>query len=151
MFCLHLCAATNVTSFNCVKQSWSLYICLTSPYAASSAVGILREINFMNFTLLTFVSSLYLRLHGWYRCEIYSTSNSMIVDENSWHHVLGQLTGVYSTRRREGYSKPNQTSKMYLMAKTFNGFLPLTIFAKSSILDVWLGSECASGVTKYQF
>ena len=27
-----------------------------------------------------------------------------------------------------------------------NGFQPLTIFTKSSTLDVWLGSECASGL-----
>ena len=31
-----------------------------------------------------------------------------------------------------------------LFAKIVNGLKSLTIFAKSFILDVWLGSECAS-------
>ena len=39
----------------------------------------------------------------------------------------------------EVYSEPNQTSKMELFAKTVNGFHPLTIFARSSMLDARLG------------
>ena len=35
----------------------------------------------------------------------------------------------------------SQTSKMKLFAKIVNCRKPLTIFAKSSFLDVWLGSE----------
>ena len=46
----------------------------------------------------------------------------------------------------ESYSEPIQTSKMELFGKIVNGFSPLTIFAKSYILDVWLGSENASAV-----
>ena len=34
---------------------------------------------------------------------------------------------------------------MEIFAKIVNGFQPLTIFAKSSILDVLQGSEYASG------
>ena len=40
------------------------------------------------------------------------------------------------------YSEPTQTSKMKLLAKIVNGFR--TVFAKRSILCVWLGFECAS-------
>ena len=36
----------------------------------------------------------------------------------------------------EAYSEPCQTSKIELFAKIVNGFQPLTIFAKSSVLDV---------------
>ena len=35
---------------------------------------------------------------------------------------------------------------MERFAKIVNDFSPFTIFAKSSILDVWQGSECPSGV-----
>ena len=42
------------------------------------------------------------------------------------------------------YSEPSRTSKMELFAKIVKGFLPLTTFAKTSILDVPLGSEYAS-------
>ena len=33
---------------------------------------------------------------------------------------------------------------MKLFAKIVNGLKPLATFAKSSILDFWLGSDCAS-------
>ena len=46
--------------------------------------------------------------------------------------------------RQGAYSEPRQTSKMKLCAKIVHGFRPLTIIVKSSILDVWLGSEYAS-------
>ena len=41
----------------------------------------------------------------------------------------------------EAYSEPCQTSKMEVFTKIVNGFSFLTIFAKSSILDVWQDSE----------
>ena len=41
----------------------------------------------------------------------------------------------------EAYSEHCQTSNMELFAKIVNSFLSLTIFAKSSILDVWQGFE----------
>ena len=41
---------------------------------------------------------------------------------------------VYNGR---SFLEPSQTSKMELFAKRVNGFQPLTIFAKSSILDIW--------------
>ena len=47
-------------------------------------------------------------------------------------------------KKIEAYPKPSQTSKMDLFAKIVNGFHLLTNFVKSFILNVWLGSECAS-------
>ena len=42
------------------------------------------------------------------------------------------------------YLEPSQTSKIELSAKIFNSLKPVTIFSKSSILDVWLSFEYAS-------
>ena len=44
----------------------------------------------------------------------------------------------------EAHSEPSQISKMKILAKIVDGFPPLTISQKRSILDVSLGSECAS-------
>ena len=44
------------------------------------------------------------------------------------------------------YSEPSSTSKMMLFAKIVNDFQTLTIFAKSSILFLQLGSEYASDI-----
>ena len=43
----------------------------------------------------------------------------------------------------EAHSEPNQTSNMDLFAKIVFGWKALTIFAKNSIQDIWLGSEYA--------
>ena len=43
-----------------------------------------------------------------------------------------------------GVLRTSKTSKKSFFAKIVLGFLPLTIFVKSSMLDVWLGSECTS-------
>ena len=42
------------------------------------------------------------------------------------------------------YAEASQTSKMELFEKIVNNLKPLTIFTKSSVLNVWLGSEDAS-------
>ena len=47
-------------------------------------------------------------------------------------------------RTAEVYSKPTQTSTMELLAKLVLGFQLLTIFIKSSTLDIPLGIEYAS-------
>ena len=47
----------------------------------------------------------------------------------------------------EAYSKSYQVSKMELLMKIVNRFQLLTIFAKSSILYVWLGFEYASVIS----
>ena len=44
----------------------------------------------------------------------------------------------------EAYSEPSEKSTMKLSAKIATGFLLLTIFAKSLILDVLPGSEYTS-------
>ena len=42
-------------------------------------------------------------------------------------------------------SEPSQTSKMDFFEKIINSWKPLTIFAKSTILEVWLSSAYVSG------
>ena len=54
------------------------------------------------------------------------------------------LKRLCSSRQSEAYSELNQISKMQGFPKITNCFLPLAIFVKSSILDVWLRSECIS-------
>ena len=44
----------------------------------------------------------------------------------------------------EAYSEPYQISKMERFGEIVNGFLPLTIFAKRTILDIWQSSQYAS-------
>ena len=44
----------------------------------------------------------------------------------------------------EAQSELSQTSQMKFFANVINGRNPLIIFAKSSILDVWLGSKYVS-------
>ena len=47
------------------------------------------------------------------------------------------------------FLKPSQTSKMEIVVKIVNGNKLLTIFKKSSILDVWMGSKYTSVFWKY--
>ena len=49
----------------------------------------------------------------------------------------------------EGYSEPYQISKKELFTQIVNGLKPLTIFVKSSISDVGLGSEYVSDIYRY--
>ena len=44
----------------------------------------------------------------------------------------------------EAYSELTQTSKLELFGKIVKRFQSTAIFAKSSILDVWVGSKCTS-------
>ena len=44
----------------------------------------------------------------------------------------------------EAYSGPSQTSKIEYLKKTINGLKPFTIFATRFILEILLGSACAS-------
>ena len=57
------------------------------------------------------------------------------------HHKMSTLKSNAFT---EVYSEPSQTSKMEFFAKLGESFQSLTTFAKSSILDICLGSEYAS-------
>ena len=45
--------------------------------------------------------------------------------------------------------EPSQTSKMEILAHIVKSWKLLTIFAKNSILDIWLGFEYASICTHY--
>ena len=51
---------------------------------------------------------------------------------------------VCNTLNTNTYSKPNQTSQIKRFTKIVNSFQPLTIFAKSFILDIQLGSDFTS-------
>ena len=51
-------------------------------------------------------------------------------------YCFANLPGILFHNISEEYSESCQTSKMELFAKILNGFQLLTIFAKSSILDV---------------
>ena len=46
------------------------------------------------------------------------------------------------------YSETCQTLKMKFFTKIVNGFQTLTIFAKSSIVNIWQGSEYVSGYSQ---
>ena len=48
----------------------------------------------------------------------------------------------------ESHPEPSQTSKVELFAKIINGSKSLIVFARSSILDDWFGSEYACFVRK---
>ena len=49
-----------------------------------------------------------------------------------------------------GVFRTCQTSKMKCFAKIVNGWKPLTIFAKRSILDTYQGSEYASATSNFK-
>ena len=59
------------------------------------------------------------------------------VQVNAWWEV-----SVHYLSESEASSEPCQISQRELIAKIVNGFWPLTVFEKSSILDFWKGSEC---------
>ena len=62
-------------------------------------------------------------------------------------HILLSIIGVIVVQQYygEAYWEPCYTSKMELFSEIVNGFQPLTISTKSSVLDVWQGSEYVSG------
>ena len=52
----------------------------------------------------------------------------------------------------KAYSEPRRTSKIELLANIVYGLEPsLTVFVKSSILDVWMGPEYTSVRLKENF
>lgn len=51
---------------------------------------------------------------------------------------------ILTWRIAEAYLEPRQTSGMELFVKLVSSFQSSTIFAKSSVLDIWLSFECAS-------
>ena len=58
---------------------------------------------------------------------------------------------IYILHPPVAFSESCETFTMESFMKIVNSWKPLTIFAKSSILDVWLMSECASINSKHFF
>ena len=76
----------------------------------------------------------------WIPCEFHCSlikACSLCKGTCKWQTVLETL------KTPKAYSEPSQTSKIEPFAKIVYGFQLLTIFAKRSILDFWLGSEYA--------
>ena len=63
---------------------------------------------------------------------------------NFWEQVLKiifmNFWSIFLTIK-EAHAEPSNISKMKRVAKIVNGFKPLNVFFKYSILDVWLGPE----------
>ena len=71
-------------------------------------------------------------------------SKSNRINKNSpLRHSYG-VNLVELQRISEVYLEPNQTSTIELFAKLVKAFQLLTIFAKNSIADVWLGFKYSS-------
>ena len=62
---------------------------------------------------------------------------------NRYHVFMWMLTSFF-------FWETSRTSKTELFAKVVNSFQPVTIFAKRSILDVWLGSEDALYLRRFR-
>lgn len=61
------------------------------------------------------------------------------------------VSKIFFTCLPEVYSEPSKRSKMELFTKTANSWKPLAVFAKTSYLLVWEGSEYAShGVIQHK-
>ena len=58
----------------------------------------------------------------------------------------GSWTSINPAHNIEAYSEPCQISRIVLLAEICNGWKPLTSFTRSSILDVYQGSEYVSGI-----
>ena len=78
-------------------------------------------------------------------CEV---SKKTFFTENLWRTAVKNTTLYLFSKLlyTEAHQQPCQTSKMKVFANIVNVFKPLTIFAKTFILDVWQGSEHTSGI-----
>ena len=65
-------------------------------------------------------------------------------NSSKWQSVAKTLYGSEIIYLWETYSKPCETDEMELFTKTIKSFQLLTIFAESTILDIWQDSEYAS-------
>ena len=75
-----------------------------------------------------------------YASDVFATSLTHIP------FVPHTLVELGSLIHAEAYSKPSGPYKMEIFAKIAHGFQPLTIFAKTSLLDVRMSSEYVSDV-----
>ena len=84
-----------------------------------------------------FAVALKVKKHGQWRHGVISNSLTLIwLNLEPLIYLLPVTISIV-----EAYLEPSQTSKMDLFAKIVNRFQPLTIFAESSMLDVWQSSE----------
>ena len=74
-----------------------------------------------------------------YNLQVFSRPSDIKCSFVSWNFVLFRII-----RTAKVYSETSQTSWMELFAKIVKSFQLLTIFIKSSILDIRLGFEYAS-------
>ena len=95
--------------------------------------------HFMNLALNGLISSLLPK----YFVQDGRSNNSSLLSISGKNALKTQYTYSLLFTNRETFSEPSQTSKMEHIAKVGK---PLTIFAKSSILNVRLGSENASKI-----
>ena len=79
----------------------------------------------------------------------YCLPSRMFSWECSGQYFCG--TSSAAKKSKETYSGPSRTSKMDLFVKIVNSFQLVTIFAKSSILDVQLGFEYVSELKQFNF
>ena len=84
------------------------------------------------------------------RRNLYENYRSWAVTPMVWKVIdfLHLIKNIMVTL--EPCSEPSQTSKMELFAKVVNSSKSLIVFARSSILDDWFGSEYACFVRKKQ-
>ena len=78
-----------------------------------------------------------------FRILFHNNKKTLREDANVLSHreMTGNIiTGTFYGRAAEAYSKPNRMSKMEAFAKILNCFQPLSVLAKSFILDVWMAS-----------
>ena len=64
---------------------------------------------------------------------------------------INDITLGFYLALSEIYPEPCGAFQMERIAKIVNGWIPLTFFAKSSVLDVWLGSEYVSVYLGFAF
>ena len=64
---------------------------------------------------------------------------------------MWKISQIPSNLSSEMYSDPYHTCKWEIFTKIVHGFHPLTIFAKSSLLDVWWKCEYASDADSWKF
>ena len=70
-----------------------------------------------------------------------------VYSQHSRNHP--EASRCFQTKKSEVFSESSQSSKMELFATIVNGWKPLTILAKSSILEVWLRLEYPSHYDSY--
>ena len=126
---------------------WSVFSCIKSGYRK---IRVRKNSVFGHFPRsdsgMKWVNDLETYFSQKYRfqqCYSFPTNRSSIVVQRVFiiqkiHAISWEIS--LNLSKSGAYSEPYQTSKMELFAKIVNDFQPLTIFAKSSVVDVWQGS-----------